>query len=112
MVSRIFCAPVLLAATLATVATVVPRSVHGEFYKWTDETGQARISNIPPKGIREDGTILDTYHPNSIMAQHARMRKQLEQQAVDIEHAEAAAKNDRRGGLAPFPLDILDGFGK
>ena len=87
------------------VAIAVPRPVPAEFYQWTDEEGQRRISNIPPNGVREDGTIV---------AQHARMREQLEHQAMDIEHAEAeaATKNDPGSRRMPFSLDILDGFGR
>ena len=106
--------PVFVAAIVAMVALAVPRSVPAEFYQWTDEEGQRRISNIPPQGVNSDGTVLDTYHPYSIVAQHARMREQLEQQAMDIAHAEAeaATKSNPGSSLVPFSFDILDGFGK
>ena len=114
MLVRISFRPGFLAAIVAMVAIAVPRPVPAEFYQWTDEEGQRRISNIPPNGVREDGTIVDTYHPYSIVAQHARMREQLEHQAMDIEHAEAeaATKNDPGSRRMPFSLDILDGFGR
>ena len=100
------------AALLALITAVAPCSVSAEFYKWTDEDGQRRISNIPPQGVREDGTVVDTYHPYSIIGQHARMREKLEDQALAIEYAEAEAaeKKSSSGSLLPFSLDFLDGF--
>ena len=58
--------------------------------------------------------MVDTYHPYSIIAQHARMREKLKQQAVSIERAEAvsAARKDPVGKLLPFSLDLLKSLGE
>jgi hypothetical protein len=112
MVVRIPCGRVFAGVVLVLLSAAIPRSAVAEFYKWTDEKGQSRISNIPPQGVRDDGTVVDTYHPNSIVAQHARMLEHLKEQAMTIEHGEAEAANKPGGGFSPFSLDILDGFGK
>ncbi len=99
---------------MAAAIMIAAFPTSAEFYSWVDEAGQTRISNIPPQGIREDGSVVDTYHPYSIVAQHARMREKLKQQAASIERAEAevAARKDSGGKLLPFSLDFLKGVGE
>ncbi len=106
--------PIHLNVTLAGAIMIAAFPASAEFYSWVDEAGQTRISNIPPQGIREDGSVVDTYHPYSIIAQHARMREKLKQQAMSIERAEAesAARKDPVGKLLPFSLDFLKGLGE
>ncbi len=108
------CSPIHLKATMAAAIMIAAFPTSAEFYSWVDEAGQTRISNIPPQGIREDGSVVDTYHPYSIIAQHARMREKLKQQAMSIERAEAesAARKDPVGKLLPFSLDFLKGLGE
>ena len=108
------CSPNHLKVTVAAAIVIAAFPISAEFYSWVDEAGQTRISNIPPLGIREDGSVVDPYHPYSIIAQHTRMREKLKQQAVSIERAEAvsAVRKDPVGKLLPFSLDLPKSLGE
>lgn len=104
--ARIAC----IAMTTMLIGTA-PITAVAEFYAWTDENGNRRVSNIPPRGVDAAGQVVQNYHPYSVPAQHARMRAELGRQADVIAAQEAAAKHSVEGGdLLPFSLDLFRQF--
>lgn len=77
---------------LAVVALLCAQATPAEFYRWTDAHGRVRVSNVPPRGVREDGSLAPGFHPLSIQAQHAALRARLA--ARDAELAAAAAQSE------------------
>lgn len=97
------------AALLCVVWLAVPAIARAEFYRWTDANGGARVSNVPPAGVRTDGSVERAYHPWSVAGQHARMRERLARQSEIIEAQQAAAaKAAAADGLLPFSFDFSD----
>ncbi|MEQ8234793.1 MAG: hypothetical protein RLW61_02475 [Gammaproteobacteria bacterium] len=60
------------------------------FHYWTDATGRARVSNVAPAGVREDGSVREAWHPNSIAAQHRRLREELARRDTELARRAAA----------------------
>lgn len=79
---------VLCAATL-----LMTRAAHAEFFRWTDSSGQARISNITPAGVSSDGKVVPSYNPSSIAAQQAALRVRLQARDAALQAASRAAQS-------------------
>ena len=79
---------VLCAATL-----LMARAAHAEFYRWTDTSGQTRISNIPPQGVSSDGSVAPSYNPSSIAVQQAALRVRLQARDAALQAASRAAQS-------------------
>ncbi len=77
---------------LAVVALLCAPAALAEFYRWTDAQGRVRVSNVPPRGVRDDGSLAPGFSPHSIQAQHAALRARLA--ARDAELAAAAAQSE------------------
>lgn len=77
---------------LAVVALLCAQSTSAEFYRWTDAHGRVRVSNVPPRGVRDDGSLAPGFNPLSIQAQHAALRARLA--ARDAELAAVAAQSE------------------
>jgi hypothetical protein len=108
MVLRAKIASIAMTTMLIGTAPIVAVA---EFYAWTDENGNRRISNIPPQGVNAAGQVEQNYHPYSVPAQHARMREKLERQADFIAAKEAAANQSVEGSdVLPFSLDLFRQF--
>lgn len=90
--------------TLCAAALLVGRAVHAEFYRWTDSSGQLRISNIPPAGVASDGSIAPSYSPSSIAAQQAALRARLKARDDALQAASHAAQSavDAAGETSEF----------
>ena len=80
----------LIIPTLALAAMVASHGAHAEFYRWTDAHGRVRISNIPPRGIAADGSVLPGYNPLAIGAQQAALRAHLKARDAELLAASAA----------------------
>ena len=80
------------------VCLLAPRAPQAEFYQWTDARGQARISNLPPRSVRTDGSIDPDHHAGSLAAQQAALRARFKQR--DEELARAVEQSTR---VAPAP---------
>ena len=78
----------LLATTLVTPATL-----RAEFYTWKDASGQPRVSNIPPRGVRADGCIEARVNPDSIAAQRAALRDRRKARDGQLAAARAALQS-------------------
>ena len=89
---------------LCAAALLVGRAAHAEFYRWTDSSGQLRISNIPPAGVARDGSIAPFYSPSSIAAQQAALRARLKARDDALQAASHAAHSgaDAAGETAAF----------
>ncbi|MGE0482756.1 MAG: DUF4124 domain-containing protein [Gammaproteobacteria bacterium] len=85
---------------LASLLCLVSLSAQAEFYRWTDAEGHARVSNVPPAGVRADGSLARNHHPYSIPAQHARMRERLAREA-DALAAAASTRGEPAVSMAP-----------
>ncbi|MCB1745814.1 MAG: DUF4124 domain-containing protein [Gammaproteobacteria bacterium] len=79
------------ALALACLLGLPAATAHAEFYRWVDADGQARVSNVPPSWVREDGSLKPNHHPYSIPAQHSRMRERLAREGAALA---AAARDD------------------
>ena len=86
-------------AAVVCVCLLAPRAPQAEFYQWTDERGQARISNLPPRSVRADGSIDPEHHAGSLAGQQAALRARFQQR--DEELARAAV--DQSAQVAPAP---------
>ena len=80
------------------VCLLAPRAPQAEFYQWTDARGQARISNLPPRSVRTDGSTDPDHHAGSLAAQQAALRARFKQR--DEELARAVEQSTR---VAPAP---------
>ncbi len=67
----------LVRMVLLAIALATPATARAEFYTWHDARGQPRVSNIPPRGVRADGSIDARFNPLSITAQQAALRDRL-----------------------------------
>ncbi|MEQ8662288.1 MAG: DUF4124 domain-containing protein, partial [Gammaproteobacteria bacterium] len=65
------------------------------FHRWVDADGRPRVSNVPPPGVRTDGTLRPAWHPNSIAVQHRRLRDDLARRDAELAR--------RAGALEPVP---------
>lgn len=90
--------------TLWAAALLVTRQAHAEFYRWTDTSGQLRISNIPPQGVANDGSVAPSYNPSSIPAQQAALRARLKARDAALQAASRAAQSaaDAEGETPEF----------
>lgn len=95
--------PRLLLCAGGLVAAVVAGPAQAEFYRWVDASGRTRVSNVPPAGVRADGSIAPRFNPNSIAAQHARMRERLARE----ESARRAAQDEDAGGAGSAAASAL-----
>lgn len=77
-----------------------------KFYTWIDGEGRKRVSDIPPLGVRNDGTIVEDHYPFSAAAQHRRLRDRLRRQADRLTQKVAIES----GGPRPnVPSEVLNG---
>ncbi|MGE0860240.1 MAG: DUF4124 domain-containing protein [Gammaproteobacteria bacterium] len=83
---------------LGVVALLCAAPTPAEFYRWTDAHGRVRVSNVPPRGVRADGSLAPGFNPLSIQAQHAALRARLA--ARDAELAAAAAAQSEAASAA------------
>lgn len=77
-------------ALLAGLAMLACADAQAGFYRWTDASGQLRVSNIPPQGVAADGSVLPRYNPLSIAAQQARLRQRLEARDAQLRREQEA----------------------
>ena len=82
---------------LAAIALLCAQATSAEFYRWTDAHGRVRVSNVPPAGVRDDGSLAPGFNPLSIQAQHASLRARLA--ARDAELAAAAAQSEAAAAM-------------
>jgi hypothetical protein len=87
----------LLGTALLAVALLVTTTCCAEFYIWHDARGQPRVSNIPPSGMRDDGSIRSDFNPLSIAAQQAALRSRLKVRDRQL----AAARAALQSGVVP-----------
>lgn len=83
----------VILLVLCAVTLLMTCAGHAEFYRWTDSSGQPRISNIPPQGVSSDGSIAPSYHPSSIFAQQAALRARLQARDAALQAASHAAQS-------------------
>ena len=91
-------AHLLLLCALLALRSVGARA---EFYRWTDAQGQARISNVAPRGVLPDGSIAPDYHPGSIAAQRTGLRARLRQRDQELARAAAQEAANQSTPVAP-----------
>jgi hypothetical protein len=95
----------LLGLAIGLLVTVCcARTAVAEFHLWVDADGQRRISNIAPHGIMNDGGVRKSFHPNSVVAQHARMRVILERQGAALAAAQAAMSPKTGSATGLYPV--------
>lgn len=94
----------LILCVVTVAALAAGHDVRAEFYRWTDAHGQRRISNIPPRGVAADGSVLPHFNPASIAAQQAALRARLKarDQALQAASAAQSAAEDAAPATADF----------
>lgn len=80
----------LVRMVLFAIALATPAILRAEFYTWQDARGQPRVSNIPPHGVRADGSIDTRFNPLSVAAQQAALRSRLKSRDAQLAAARAA----------------------
>ena len=85
------------ARLLGVAVLLYASGAAAEFYRWTDAHGRVRVSNIPPRGVRADGSIAPGFNPLSVEAQRAALRARLEARDAEL----AAAVQSRTAVTAP-----------
>ena len=74
---------VIFTTFLATAAGgFAKEDIHFNVIK--EDNGQRHISIIPESGYAKDGEILESYDPNSIVYQHARMLEDLRMEHIEL----------------------------
>lgn len=84
---------VVILPVLGTAALLMSCAAHAEFYRWIDSSGQARVSNIPPQGVRSDGSVSPAFNPSAIAVQQAALRARLQARDTALQAASQAAQS-------------------
>ena len=71
-------------------ALSLPATSSAEFYTWTHTSGQPRVSNIPPRAVRADGSVDVRFNPFSIAAQQVALRARFAARDAQLTAARAA----------------------
>ncbi len=75
---------------MLVTALLLPATSNAEFYTWTDTSGQPRVSNIPPRAVRIDGSVDARFSPFSMVAQQAALRARFKARDAQLSAARAA----------------------
>ena len=84
---------VRVGAALLAVGRVASPLCLAEFYAWIDARGQARVSNIPSRGVRADGSIDPRFNPTSIVGQQAALGARLKAREAALAATREAAQS-------------------